>query len=89
MRCEVDDTDGWKSCSNCFSATSGREIAEFRKAVAQFQIDLPAVLQALRAMIETAQRDNAAFREAAGEIPRARAGDHQPRLTAEDDGGKC
>ena len=40
------------------------EIAEFRKAVAQFKTDLPAVLGALRAMIETADRDNATFRTA-------------------------
>ena len=40
------------------------EIADFRKAVAQFKADLPAVLGALRNMIETAERDNTAFHKA-------------------------
>ena len=47
------------------SATSAEEIADFRKAVEQFKTDLPAVLEALREMIETAERDNVTFRKAA------------------------
>ena len=43
------------------------EIAEFRKAVEQFKTDLPAVLEALREMIERPS-GQAAFREAASEF---------------------
>lgn len=41
------------------------EIADFRQAVEQFKTDLPAVLQALRDMIEQQYAGNAAFRDAA------------------------
>ncbi|MDX0124485.1 N-6 DNA methylase [Sinorhizobium meliloti] len=38
------------------------EIAQFRKAVVKFKADLPTVLEALRGRIDTAYRENAAFR---------------------------
>lgn len=38
------------------------EIAEFRKAVEKFKVDLPTVLEALRGRIDTAYHENAAFR---------------------------
>ncbi len=41
------------------------EIANFRKAVEQFKADLPAILTALREMIERAEHDNATFANAA------------------------
>jgi hypothetical protein len=39
------------------------EIADFRKAVEQFKTDLPEVLNALRDMIEAAERDSDNFRK--------------------------
>jgi predicted helicase len=39
------------------------EIADFRKAVVQFKTDLPAVLKALRDMIEAAERSSGHFRK--------------------------
>ena len=48
-----------------FFAWERPEIAEFRKAVAQFRDDLPRVLDALREKIDDAYRDNAGFRAAA------------------------
>jgi predicted helicase len=42
-----------------------RKIADFRKAVEQFKADLPAVLEQLRSMIETAKATNAKFSKAA------------------------
>ena len=59
------------------STTNAPEITEFRKAVEQFKADLPAVLEALRAMIERAHKRNRQFRKAARRISQARAGDDQ------------
>jgi predicted helicase len=64
IRCSVTDTERLEKLLDLFFSYQRPEIAEFRKAVAQFKTDLPAVLEALRAMIETADRDNAAFRAA-------------------------
>ena len=44
------------------------EIEEFRKAQQQFKTDLPAVLDNLRATIDAAQEENAAYRAAAAEF---------------------
>ncbi|MGE3290436.1 MAG: type ISP restriction/modification enzyme [Geminicoccaceae bacterium] len=65
MRCPVDDVDRLEQILTLFFAYERPEIAEFRKAVAQFQEDLPNVLAALREMIEEQHRDNPAFRVAA------------------------
>ena len=48
IRCPVDDTDKLERLLDLFFAYERPEIAEFRKAVEQFQTDLPAVLEALR-----------------------------------------
>ncbi|HEY1933651.1 MAG TPA: type ISP restriction/modification enzyme [Acetobacteraceae bacterium] len=65
-RCATDDPQRLERLLDLFFAWQRPEIAEFRKAVAQFKHDLPAVLQALRERIDQAQRDNAAYRSAAG-----------------------
>jgi len=65
MRCPVDDVDRlWRLLALFFSYERA-EIAEFRKAVEQFKSELPAVLGALREMIEGAERDKPEFRTAA------------------------
>jgi predicted helicase len=64
MRTPVDDLAGLERLLDYFFAYERPEIAQFRKAVAQFQTDLPAVLLALRDMIAKAQSENAAFRKA-------------------------
>lgn len=66
MRCPVDEVDGLQRLIELFFGYERPEIAEFRKAVEQFKTDLPAVLAALRSMIEEQHAGNAAFR-AAGE----------------------
>jgi hypothetical protein len=66
IRCGVDDPAQLQRLLELFFAHERPEIAEFRKAVAQFKSDLPAVLGALRDMIEGQLRDNAVFRSAAG-----------------------
>ncbi len=65
MRCPVDDVRSLEKLLNLFFGYERAEISEFRKAVEQFKRDLPAVLAALRAMIEAAFNDNAKFRMAA------------------------
>lgn len=54
IRCAVDDVGKLEKLLNLFFSYQRPEIADFRKAVEQFKIDLPAVLKALREMIEGA-----------------------------------
>ena len=63
MECPVDDVDALKKLLTLFFSYERTEIAEFRKAVAQFKADLPAVLDALRGMIERAHTENPEFRK--------------------------
>ena len=65
MRCAVGDVAQLEKLLKRFFAYERAEITEFRQAVAQFKADLPAVLAALRAMIERAHTDNPTFRTAA------------------------
>ena len=64
MRCPVDDTAALEKLLKLFFGYERPEIAGFRSAVEQFKTDLPAVLAALRSMIEQAHRSNAKFRAA-------------------------
>ena len=52
IRCAVDDPEQLEKLLKLFFAYERAEIAEFRQAVAQFKTDLPAVLEALREMIQ-------------------------------------
>jgi hypothetical protein len=65
LRCSIDEPKELEKLLRLFFSYERAEIAEFRKAVEQFTTDLPAVLKALREMIEQAFRDSAAFRGAA------------------------
>lgn len=64
LRCDVLDTVALEKLLKRFFGFERAEIAGFRAAVEQFKTDLPAVLQALRGMIETAHHDNPAFQAA-------------------------
>ena len=64
MRCEMMDAPRFEKLVNLFFGYERKEIAEFRKAVDQFKVDLPAVLAALRTMIEDAHARNAAYQVA-------------------------
>lgn len=66
VRCAVDDVAGLEKLLKLFFSYERQEIAGFRKAVEQFKTDIPAVLLALREMIEGAEAQNPAFRKAAG-----------------------
>ena len=58
------DTDALGKLLKLFFSFERPEIAGFRAAVEQFKTDLPAVLGALRQMIERAHAGNASFRQA-------------------------
>jgi predicted helicase len=64
MRCPVDEVTQLERLLTLFFSYERAEVSQFRKAVGQFKIDLPAVLQALREMIEQAHKENATFRTA-------------------------
>ena len=64
MRCHVTDVKALEKLLKLFFGFERAEIANFRQAVEQFKTDLPAVLGALRSMIETAYETNAAFAKA-------------------------
>ena len=78
MRCPVDDPDRLEKLLDLFFSHERPEIAEFRKAVEQFKADLPAVLAALRGMIERSEATSPEFRAAALRFLKTRAGDDQP-----------
>ncbi|POR46965.1 type ISP restriction/modification enzyme [Bosea psychrotolerans] len=65
LRCSMTDVAQLGKLVSLFFSYERQEIREFRKAVAQFRADLPAVLEALRAKIDAAYASNAAFLEAA------------------------
>ena len=65
MRCDVTDVVQLEKLLKHFFSYQRPEIADFREAVEQFKADLPAVLDALRAMIARQYAENAMFRRAA------------------------
>ncbi len=84
MRCGVTDVQQLEKLLKLFFGYERAEIADFRKAVAQFKTDLPAVLEALRAMIEAQFASNAAFREASAAFLTHAQEAINPALTAAD-----
>lgn len=84
MRCDVTDVAQLEKLLKLFFSFERAEIAGFRKAVEQFKTDLPAVLAALREMIERQQADNAAFRRAAAKFLKHAQEAINPSLTAAD-----
>lgn len=64
LRCDMTDTVALSKLLKLFFSFERIEIASFRAAVEQFKADLPAVLDALRQMIESAHTANASFRQA-------------------------
>lgn len=65
FRCQVTDTAALTDLIELFFGFERPEVANFRVAVEQFKVDLPAVLKALRSMIEKALAENKSFRIAA------------------------
>jgi predicted helicase len=64
LRCDMTDTQALSKLLKLFFSFERPEIAGFRAAVEQFKTDLPAVLLALRDMIEREHTKNPSFRAA-------------------------
>jgi predicted helicase len=64
FRCKEDDPKQLERLLDLFFGYQRAEIADFRKAIAQFKLDLPEVLKALREMIDKAEAGDAGFRAA-------------------------
>jgi predicted helicase len=84
MRCSVTDVKALEKLLKLFFTYERAEIAGFRQAVAQFKSDLPAVLTALRDMIEAQHTGNAAFRKASIAFLKHAQEAINPGLTAAD-----
>ncbi len=84
MRCDVADVQALEKLLKLFFSFERAEIADFRQAVAQFKSDLPAVLEALRSMIEGAHTANAAFSDASAKFLKHAQEAINPGLTAAD-----
>lgn len=65
IRSGVEDVGRLQRLLELFFGYERAEISEFRKAVEQFKADLPAVLGALRQMVEEQLQENVVFRTAA------------------------
>ena len=84
MRCGVDDTIKLAKLMGLFFGYERKEISDFRKAVEQFKVDLPEVLDALRTMIDTAEKKNAAFGKASAEFLKQAQETINPSVTSGD-----
>ena len=68
MRCDMTDTGALSKLLKLYFSYERAEIAGFRAAVEQFKTDLPAVLEALRAMMDTQVRNNPGYRAASAKF---------------------
>lgn len=83
-RCKTDDGPALQRLLDLFFSWERPEIADFKKAVAQFKADLPAVLTELRRRIDEAQSTNAAYQaDAAAFLKQAKTAIN-PSVTADD-----
>ena len=84
MRCPVDDVLALEKLLRLFFDFARPEVTQFRHAVEQFKTDLPAVLDALRDMIEQAHAENEEFRRASVSFLEHAQETINPSLTAAD-----
>ncbi len=84
MRCAVDDVENLGKLLKLFFSHERADIAQFRKAVEQFKLDLPEVLKALREMMAAEHIKNAAFRKASERFLVHAQEAINPSLTPED-----
>jgi predicted helicase len=83
-RCLVEDPIAIEQLVEQFFKFEPEVIKEFRKAVEQFREDLPAVLSALREMIDKAELENSAFKKAAIKFLKHAQETINPSVTAAD-----
>jgi predicted helicase len=84
MRCGVEEVEQLEKLLTLFFGYERPEVEAFRKAVEQFKTDLPAVLDALRSMIDRAYCEVPGFRKAAGEFLKHAQEVINPKLTEAD-----
>jgi predicted helicase len=84
MRCSVDDPERLEKLLDLFFSHERSEVVEFRKAVEQFKTDLPAVLSALRGMIERSEATNPKFHAASLHFLKHARDTINPSVTAAD-----
>lgn len=84
MRCSVEDVEKLEKLLRLFFDYVPPAVVQFRKAVEQFKADLPAVLGALRDMIEEAHSTNEKFRRASQAFLEHAQETINPSLTAAD-----
>jgi hypothetical protein len=84
MRSGIEDPAQLQELLELFFGYERPEIADFRKAVEQFKTDLPAVLKALREMIEEAEKENEKLRKAALKFLKHAQDTINPNVTAAD-----
>lgn len=84
MRCAMADTSALERLLTLFFGYERQEIALFRKAVTQFQTDLPAILQALRDRIDSAYATNPGFKNVADTFLTHAKNTINPTLSEED-----
>lgn len=84
MRSAVDDVEKLEKLLRLFFDYVPPAVVRFRKAVEQFKTDLPAVLEALRDMIEAAHKKNSEFRNASQSFLEHAQKTINPNLTAAD-----
>jgi predicted helicase len=83
MRCGVEES-ALQKLLELFFSYEPEAILDFRKAVDQFKADLPAVLKALREMIDAAEKENDKFREASRRFLKHAQDTINPNVTAAD-----
>ncbi len=76
MRCGVEEP-ALQKLLELFFGYEPEAIVDFRKAVEQFKTDLPAVLDALRDMIEARREGERQIPQGVAAFPQARPGHHQ------------
>jgi predicted helicase len=84
IRCKTEDGPALQNLLELFFSWQRPEIAEFRKAIIQFKVDLPAVLVALRERIDDAYASNETFKTAATAFLRQAKQSINPSVTADD-----
>lgn len=68
MRAAMDDTDALLPLLTRFFAHERQEVADFKKAVRKFALDLPDILKALREIIQTKRKESKDFARAQDEF---------------------
>jgi predicted helicase len=84
VRCAVDDVENLHKLLTLFFGYQRPEIADFRKAITQFKVDLPSVLAALRQRIDDAYTHHKPFSAAASAFLRHAREAINPSITDAD-----